>query len=393
MGIPNVGVTGVIQDPGLGGVLAKGIGGITQLLQQQQEQQRLQEAEMYRRKLQQDQLKLQQDAAAEQLRGRQQVGQGLTDLMTPQNVSVDVGAATGIPQTATGQADRSIESVLAKMDPQFRAQFLESAQPVVQDRKSKAEQIKQERAIDAALKDLPESIRPAVKMAIRLQTSKLVPSEVNADIYKRAIGSANATPDQIAAMRKKYPEFAQLPDDDVVDLVAQIAIAEAKNRIGILYKPNSGGGGSGGGSPTGMTPQQKQQLASLEKEIVDARVRLNAYNKRSPTAAVTVDPRSGRAFAPFDQGAANKHVADSTLADKRYQNAVAAKRQLMNQVNGVPDDPANLSVPELASMVNEALRTLRADSSLDPATRAEREAAILSEYKRMAVQAQTGGQG
>lgn len=37
MGIPNVGVTGVIQDPGLGGVLAKGIGGITQLLMQQQQ--------------------------------------------------------------------------------------------------------------------------------------------------------------------------------------------------------------------------------------------------------------------------------------------------------------------------------------------------------------------
>lgn len=38
MSVPNVGVTQVIQDPGLGGVLAKGIGGITQLLQQQQMQ-------------------------------------------------------------------------------------------------------------------------------------------------------------------------------------------------------------------------------------------------------------------------------------------------------------------------------------------------------------------
>lgn len=37
MTIPNVGVSGVIQDPGLGGVLAKGIGGITQLLMQQQQ--------------------------------------------------------------------------------------------------------------------------------------------------------------------------------------------------------------------------------------------------------------------------------------------------------------------------------------------------------------------
>lgn len=37
MTIPQVGVTGVIQDPGLGGVLAKGIGGITQLLMQQQQ--------------------------------------------------------------------------------------------------------------------------------------------------------------------------------------------------------------------------------------------------------------------------------------------------------------------------------------------------------------------
>ena len=387
MGIPNVGVTGVIQDPGLGGVLAKGIGGITQLLQQQQEQQRLQEAEMYRRKLQQDQLKLQQDAAAEQLRGRQQVGQGLTDLMTPQNVSVDVGAATGIPQTATGQADRSIESVLAKMDPQFRAQFLESAQPVVQDRKAKAEQIKQERAIDAALKDLPESIRPAVKMAIRLQTSKLVPSEVNADIYKRAIGSANATPDQIAAMRKKYPEFAQLPDDDVVDLVAQIAIAEAKNRIGILYKPNSGGSGSGGGggSPTGMTPQQKQQLASLEKEISDARIRLNAYNKRSAVAS-NVEPRTGRLVQPFDQGAANRHVTDSTAAESRYQKALTAKHQLMNEINGVVDNTTPL--PVLASQTNEALRALRARTDLDPATKQAKEQEILAMYRQLAA----GGQ-
>lgn len=37
MGLPNVGVTGVIQDPGLGGTLARGLGGITQMLMAQQQ--------------------------------------------------------------------------------------------------------------------------------------------------------------------------------------------------------------------------------------------------------------------------------------------------------------------------------------------------------------------
>ena len=385
MTIPNVGVSGVIQDPGLGGVLAKGIGGITQLLMQQQEQARLQEQEMYRRKLQQDQLNLQQKIRDDQLRGQQQVGQGLTDLMTPQNVSVDVGAVTGIPQTVTGQGDRSIESVLAKMDPQFRAQFLESAQPVVQDRKAKAEQVKQERAIDAALKDLPDSIRPAVKMAIRLQTSKLVPSEVNNDIYNRAIGAANSSPEQIASMRKKYPEFSDLPDDAVVQAVGQLAVLQAKSRLGVLYKPTTSGGGGGGGAPTGMTPQQKQKLASLEKDISQARIELGRYNKRSAVAS-NIDPVTKRLVTPFDQSAAARHVADSAAAFQRYQTAVAAKHQLQNEIDGVTDSTTPL--PVLAAQTNEALRALRADPTLDPATKAEREAQILALYKKMA----TGGQ-
>lgn len=388
MGIPNVGVTGVIQDPGLGGVLAKGIGGITQLLQQQQEQQRLQEAEMYRRKLQQDQLKLQQDAAAEQLRGRQQVGQGLTDLMTPQNVSVDVGAATGIPQTVTGQGDRSIESVLAKMDPQFRAQFLESAQPVVKDRQTKAEQVRQERAYEEAVRDLPEGLKGPMRMAMRLTVNKLAPSEVTSDIYRRSLGAANVTPEQMAKMRTKYPEFAELPDDDLVDAVGRVAELQVKSRLGVLYKPNASGGGGGGGTPTGMTPQQKQKLASLEKDITAARIELGRYNKRSAVAS-NIDPVTKRLVTPYDQGAAQRHVADSSAAFQRYQTAIAAKHQLQNEIDGVTDTSTPL--PVLASQANEALRAVRGDSSLDPATKAEREAAILAEYKRMAVQAQTGG--
>lgn len=389
MGAPNVGVTGVIQDPGLGGNIARGLGGISQMLMQQDQIRRQQEQEAYQRKLMQDQLDLQQKIRDDALRGQQQVGQGLTDLMTPQTGTLNLDSMTGMPMGDVAvKTDRSIESVLAKMDPQFRAQFLEASQPIVQDRKTKADAAKQERAYDEAVRDLPDALKGPMRMAIRLQVNKLVPSEVIGDIYRRSLGAANATPEQMAKMREKYPEFALLPDDDLVEAVGQVAALQVRSRLGVLYKPDSGGGG--GGTSSGMTPAQKQRMASLEKSISTARMELARYNKRSPVAS-EVQSATGRRITPLDPGAAVRHVSDSTQAFQRFQTLLGEKEALQNEIDGTPSAPGQMSVPQLAAMANEALAAVRRNAALTPAQKAEREAAILAQYKQMAVQAQLGG--
>lgn len=229
MAAPNVGVTGVIQDPGLGGNIARGLGGISQMLMQQDQIRRQQEQEAYQRKLQQDQLDFQRQDREMRLRGAQQQGQGITDLMTPKNVGVNLESMTGIPAPDVQfQVPQQLQDVMARIDPEFRAAFLQSAQPILQDREQQAAIRQKDQAIKSVLANVPANLQMGLRTVIAGKMAGL-PDAVVTQMYDTI--STQLSPDQIMSLKEQYPMFAELPQADMIRQITEIKSFEAQRKL------------------------------------------------------------------------------------------------------------------------------------------------------------------
>jgi len=237
--IPNVGVTGVIQNPGVGGSIAQGIGGIAQMLLKQQELKRQAEIDALNKRQVEAQIATaaaNREAALalaeKQARIAKQQGKGLRDIVTPQSVNVPA-LPTGIdgvqsPAVGVNLPPQTAEQAIAGMDDEAIAGFLEQARPILTERREQEAALAAQKAGEEALVALPEGLRGTVGAMIQLNQAGL-PAGVQTELIKQI--AAQADPEAMAAMRTQYPLLASLPDTEFLKQVSDIKGYETQVRM------------------------------------------------------------------------------------------------------------------------------------------------------------------
>lgn len=269
MTIPNLGVTGIIQQPGMGGIIGQNLSSLAQTLmaRQQAEEERAQRERQY--ELQLAQLGLQRATTAEKLRGERQIGRGLEALLSPQQISLDIATKApevvgrgGVPadrmrmavptvdaqgQVQSGFApqagapipvrterERTLQEVLSTIDPQFRESFLTASKDIVTSREAArkaAEQAKaQQEAFGKVLASVPEDIRPAMQSVILGKQAEL-PADMLNELYKNIATRLPAS--TIQAFDDQYPVFKDLPLEQKLAQITELKALEAQRRMQI----------------------------------------------------------------------------------------------------------------------------------------------------------------
>jgi len=214
MSVPNLGVTQLIQQPGVGGTFAQGLAGVLQarMARQEAERQRLYaEAQM-------QSIKNAQDERERELKDREAIGTSLARLLNPQQVSLDIPMAApnvvggapanglrpmvdvmedasgqiqtrgpitspppaGAPLQVRGTRERPYEEVLAELAserPSAVSGFVEQARPELERRQKAAKEKANLRALEKIINDpnTPKGVRGAMAFDLQLAQAGVEP--------------------------------------------------------------------------------------------------------------------------------------------------------------------------------------------------------------------------
>lgn len=337
-----IGVTGVIQQPGLGNVLGQSIGGIAQMLQQieamKQEQAKNAAYNAYMQELTTaSEAKRTSDAAAatQQAANERTLGGALRDYLTPQQQAVNFAVPTGLggdlQNTVNVPRERGMQEILATLPPELVGDFVKTVEPTEKTRQQKQEEARAQRAMRSYLNTLPAPMRPMMEAIVRLEEGG-VPANLSQFVVSRLSQEVGKDPKAIAALRKKYPELANLPDTEVVERAAMIATEEAKRRLG-LDRPRVVGGGTP--APTGRTAKEvKDELSAINSQVTTSRMLAREAGER-PRHLMTP---TGKPINT-DSAAVAAFQADSAAAANDLKGLIAQQRGLfqeLQQVQGAP---------------------------------------------------------
>lgn len=192
MTIPNLGVTGIIQQPGIGGIIGQGLSSLAQTLmarQQAEEERRRNEANAAYMQAQMESMAASRNRQAAQDAATAEAEAGLQQLMTPveQTMNVPMFGAPGAPGAMgnvpiTGERERTVEEVLQTLKPGAGAvtAFLEGAKPIVEQRQKTKQQKVMLAELDRLATDdrMPTAVRRDAMVHARLARIGMEPFEI-----------------------------------------------------------------------------------------------------------------------------------------------------------------------------------------------------------------------
>lgn len=392
MTIPNLGVTQLIQQQGPLGIASQGLGQLGQLMMQieqaKQEKAKNDANVSYLNELTTTQRTGREAAAAEAERlaaERATMGGALRDYLTPQQVDINIPSVPGgfgtstLPVQATGTRERTLQDILPQLPPELVAQFTQQVAPVEQTRQQKIEAGKMKATLNTFLRTLPPQMREPMRAIVELESAG-VPSNLSQQIVSGLIKEAGKDPKAIAALRKKYPELAALPDEQVLEMGAGLMYDQLRMRLGLIRNPNLPPPGSGGPSTGGLTPADKQFQDLLEKQVERAGKQAAAFNDRPKELQ---SPVPGQPFIPrnqYQKDALNAFVTDSTEAANAFNAATGAydtfTTQALMRSLGIqpPAEGAAGMNPEVeqATQAAEAHAAIKNNPNLSPAEKMAR---------------------
>jgi hypothetical protein len=372
MSVPNVGVTQLIQQPGLGNVLGQGVSGIAKMMQQIEQMKQEDARNTAYNAYMAEQVRSSQAAEAERKaaaeaaqRNASQVGGAVRDYLTPTDpttLQIPIGIGNvSMPTTIPG-GERSLQSVLAGIDPSLVPDVLKTVAPMEEQREQKRLAAQQKRALREATTGLPPNLRSIMEVIVPIREA--AGTEVASAIAGELLTNNRISQADLATMRKKYPELAGLPDAALVNAVADVAMTYYKARIQAQFRPPPSGGN--GGASTARTPADiRREQAALGPQITAARMAAAEAGKRPPFLTSTNRLRPYTPRTPEDSVRNEGFMADSAVARNYYNDLLRQDAALGEELRVVQGSPLAGGAPVPAAPAPDEAGLI---ISVDPAT-------------------------
>jgi hypothetical protein len=239
-GLPDTRPGYAFQTGGDGGALSGGLEAVlAALIQRQkldqdnqqlamQQQQVDQQGAWQRGQLEQDAARMQAAALADvETRNRKRaVGEGISKLAQPNELTLPFGAAAGIPITMPGT---TLAEVLAQAPPEARAEILKEGAPLEAKRDAAALEKKQAAAKQAYLSALPPDLRALEAVRANAEEAGLDDTLTKAMLEQTYAKGAN--PATIKLIDRKHPEWEGLGPLQKIELF----MAEEKARTALRF--------------------------------------------------------------------------------------------------------------------------------------------------------------
>jgi hypothetical protein len=340
MTMPNVGVNNVIQKPGFGAVMGQQLGGIAQMLQQMEEFKRQQAKDEAYNAYLDEQIKSSQartkadaervaeakrEKAATEKRQRE-LGGAVRDYTTgTKAAAIDVptldatGGVSGPAIRHNVKIPKGMEDVVSTLPPEVVPEFLKMIAPERQSREEKAAMARSQQAVKVAMRDLDPELRPLMSSVLTLKAAG-APAEVLSSVYS-SMSQRIQGGEGIDNLRRKYPEYADLPDE----LVLKAYLGRLTAQTTARYR-----------APTGASKPDTRTPAEIKGEMSALRTPMSAARSelRRPRPA-------GRNNIPLkdDDPLVRQFVGDSTQVANdlaQFEREYGILNEELRQVQGSP---------------------------------------------------------